>query len=72
LAAGATGFFMKMAGATAMAIISRIAQMVRRSMIQFTKLGNRIEATRMKRMAACKSAGSQPRAPERAVSGHRL
>jgi len=56
-AGGATDFFIRMAGATAMAIISKIAQMVRRSMAQFTALGNRIETTGMKWMAAGKTPG---------------
>jgi hypothetical protein len=61
-----------MAGATAMAIISSIAQMVRRSMDQVTGSGNGIEATRMKRVTAGKAAGRQPGAPQNAMSGNRL
>jgi len=61
---------MKMAGATAMAIISRIAQIVRRSMIQFTQLGDGIEATGIKRMTASQTASGEPDAPERAIPVH--
>jgi len=55
---------MKMAGATAIAIIRRIAQRVRRSMAQFTKLGNGIEATGIERMTASQTASGEPDAPE--------
>ncbi|MFL5531267.1 MAG: hypothetical protein ACJ8BC_04740, partial [Gemmatimonadales bacterium] len=43
----ALGFFKNRAGATAIAIISSIAPMERRSMDQVTGSGNGIEATRM-------------------------
>ena len=63
---------MKIAGATAMAIISRIAQTVRRSMDQITWSGDRIEPARMKRMTSSQSASSQPHAFERTVASDGL
>jgi hypothetical protein len=69
---GAADFFMKIAGAIAMAIISRIAQTVRRSMIQFTASGDGIEPARMKRMTTDESAGGEPAAFERPIAGHRF
>lgn len=71
-AAPRAGFFKKRAGATAMAIISSIAPMVRRSMDQVTGSGNGIEATRMKRMAAGQPASGEPAPAESTVVGNRL
>ena len=69
---GAVGFFKKRAGATAMAIISSIAPMVRRSMDQVTGLRNGIEATRMKRVAADQPASGEPAPAKSTVAGDRL
>jgi hypothetical protein len=69
---GAGGFFRKIAGTTAMTIINRIAQMVRRSMNQITGSGDRVEAARMKRMTADQPASGQPGALHRTVTGDRL
>ena len=66
------GRFRKIAGATAITIISSIAQMVRRSMTQFTGSRNGIEATGMERVAASQPANSQPASPEGAVTVYRL
>ena len=65
-------FFMKIAGAIAMAIISRIAQTVRRSMIQFTASGDGIEPAWMKRMTADETASSEPGALEGPVPRNRF
>jgi hypothetical protein len=67
-----TDFFMKIAGAIAMAIISRIAQTVRRSMDQFTKSGDRIEPTRVKRVTADETAGGKPASLECAMPRDRF
>ena len=45
------GLLRKMAGAMAITIIRRMAQIVRRSITQFTGSRNGIEATRMKAVA---------------------
>jgi hypothetical protein len=66
------GFFKKSAGVTAMAIISSIAQMVRRSMDQVTRSGNGIEATRMKRVATREPTSGEPAPAESTVAGDRL
>jgi len=66
------GRLKRIAGATAIAIMSRIAQIVRRSMLQVTGSGNWIISTGIKRVAAHETAYGQPAAPERAVPGHRL
>ena len=71
-AAPRAGFFKNRAGATAMAIISSIAPMVRRSMDQVTGSGNGIEATRMKRMAAGQPPSGEPAPAESTVAGNRL
>jgi hypothetical protein len=66
------GRFKNMAGATAMAIISRIAQMVRRSMDQVTDSRDRIEATGMKRVTTGEAPGGEPASAEGAVAADRL
>ena len=70
--AGVAGRFKKRAGATAMAIINRMAQIVRRSIAQFTELGDGIEATGMERMAASKAPPGQPSPLDRTVPSHGL
>ena len=66
------GLLRKMAGAMAITIIRRMAQIVRRSITQFTGSRNGIEATRMKGMAASQPAGSQPASATGTVASHRL
>src|SRR3954471_22734179 len=71
-AAGATGFFRKIAGTMAIAIISRIAQMVRRSMTQITRSRDGIEPARMEWMTAHQPARGQPAAPHCAIAHDRF
>ena len=63
---------MKIAGVTAMAIITRTAQTVRRSITQVTRSGDRIEATRIEGVTTSEAARRQPAALEGAVPGNRL
>jgi hypothetical protein len=66
------GRFRKIAGATAIAIISSIAQMVRRSMTQFTGSRNGIKATGMKWVAASQPSDCQPASAKGTVAADRL